>query len=138
MLLQVDADAAKQHGRTADVGLVGAQRCVQREQRHVVAASDELGGERVVAKAAAAVHAAGTRCDGEDLHAPENAAREAKGASSPLQKRGLKRARAEQKLDDVAFVRLEPVELDGRNRTEIQSIDVNRVDQRATELGPAR
>src|SRR5713101_5983981 len=57
---------------------------------------------------------------------------------APLQRRPLKRARAEQKFDDVAFVRLEPVELDGRNRTEIQSIDVNRVDQRATELGPAR
>src|SRR5260370_14034620 len=40
-----------------------------------------------------------------------------------LQRRGLKRACAEQKLDDVAFVRLEPVELDGWNRTEIQSVD---------------
>src|SRR6202790_1315557 len=55
-----------------------------------------------------------------------------------LQRRRLERARAEQELDDVAFVRLEPVELDGRNRTEIQSIDVNRVHQCAAELGPAR
>src|SRR5579864_4799032 len=55
-----------------------------------------------------------------------------------LQRRRLKRARPEQELDDVAFVRLEPVELNGRDRTEIQSIDVNRIHQRAPEFGPAR
>src|SRR3954470_8788598 len=37
----------------------------------------------------------------------------------------LERARAEQKVDDVAFVRLEPVELNRRNRTEIQPVDVH-------------
>jgi len=46
-----------------------------------------------------------------------------------------KRPRAEEKVDDVAFVRLEPVELDGRNRTEIEAVDMHRVNELATETG---
>ena len=68
LLLEVDADAAKQHLGPAHVRLVGQQRGVEGQQRHVVAARDQLGGQRVVAKAAAAIHPAGPRGDGEDLH----------------------------------------------------------------------
>jgi len=42
--------------------------------------------------------------------------------------RGLKRSRTEQKLDNIALMRLQPVEFQGRNRSQIQSIDLRRVD----------
>ena len=50
----------------------------------------------------------------------------------------LERARAEQEVDDVAFVRLEPVELNRRHGAEVQAIDVHRVDQLPPELGLRR
>ena len=34
---------------------------------------------------------------------------------------------AEEKIDDVAFVRLEPVEFGGRDRADVQAVDVRRV-----------
>ena len=46
-----------------------------------------------------------------------------------LQLRGLERAGAEQEVDDVAFVRLKPVQLDRRDRPDIQPIDVDGVDE---------
>src|SRR4051812_25578075 len=46
-----------------------------------------------------------------------------------LHLRRLERARAEQKIDDVAFVRLEPVELNRRDRTEVQPVDVHGIDE---------
>ena len=46
----------------------------------------------------------------------------------------LKRARPEQELDDIAFVRLQPVELDRRNRSDVEPVDMLRVDQRPLEL----
>ena len=49
--------------------------------------------------------------------------------------RRLERPRAEQEIDDVAFVRLQPVELDGRHRTEVEPVDVHRVDEPAAERG---
>ena len=42
--------------------------------------------------------------------------------------RRLKCARPVQKLHNVAFVRLQPVQLDGRNRAEVQSVDVLSID----------
>src|SRR5206468_2192711 len=48
--------------------------------------------------------------------------------------RSLKRPRAEEKLDDVALVRLQPVELDGGDGAEIQTVDVRRIEQLALPL----
>ena len=41
----------------------------------------------------------------------------------------LKSPWPEQKLDNIAFVRLQPIELDGRDSADIQAVDVVRVDQ---------
>src|SRR5688500_16546002 len=46
----------------------------------------------------------------------------------------LEGALAEQEVDDAALVGLEPVQLDGRNRADVQSVDVDRVDQGTLEL----
>ena len=43
-------------------------RRVEREQRDVVTAREQLDRQRVVAEAAAAIHARGAGCNGEDLH----------------------------------------------------------------------
>ena len=61
MLLEEDADAAKQHVTAADVTFVGAGRRVDRRENDVVPTREELRREGVVAQAAAAVHAAGAR-----------------------------------------------------------------------------
>ncbi len=42
----------------------------------------------------------------------------------------LQGSRAEQKIHDVSFVRLQPIELRGGNRAEIQAVDVRRVHKR--------
>ncbi len=68
VLLQVDADPAEQHLVAADVGLVGEGRGVDGQQGHVVPARHHLGGERVVAHARPAVHAARPGGDREDPH----------------------------------------------------------------------
>src|SRR5687768_14099934 len=68
MLLQVDADAAEQHAIATDVRLVGRCRRVDRHERHVVAARDQLTRERVVAGTAAAEHPRSACGDLEDLH----------------------------------------------------------------------
>ncbi len=60
-LLQVDVDAAEKHLVDADVGLVGADRGVERHQRHVAAQASQRRGQRVVAHATAAEHAAAPR-----------------------------------------------------------------------------
>lgn len=46
----------------------------------------------------------------------------------------LKRPGAEQELHYVALVRLQPVELDGRDWPEVQPVDVCRIDQLPLEL----
>ena len=46
----------------------------------------------------------------------------------------LKRSGPEQKLDNVPFVRLQPIELNRRHRSQIQSIDVSSVHKLALEL----
>src|SRR5690349_16092400 len=48
--------------------------------------------------------------------------------------RCLKRSRTEEELDDIAFVRLKPIELDGWNGADIQTVDVSRVDEFPLEL----
>ena len=68
VLLQVDADAAEQHALAADVGLVGIRWCVQRQERDVVAARQKLHRQRVVPRAAAAIHPRGASRDRQNLH----------------------------------------------------------------------
>src|SRR5712664_859841 len=46
----------------------------------------------------------------------------------------LEGARTEQELYDIAFMRLQPIELDGGNGSDVQAIDVGPVEQRALEL----
>src|SRR4051794_32559725 len=46
----------------------------------------------------------------------------------------LKRPRPEQEIDDASLMRLQPVELDRRDRSDVQPVDVRRVDQRSLEL----
>src|ERR1700677_1363908 len=46
----------------------------------------------------------------------------------------LKRPRTEQKLDNIALMRLQPVELQRRDRSQIQSIDLRGVDQSSLPL----
>ena len=97
-----------------------------------MAARHQLARQRVVAEAAPAVHPRGAGGDREDLHATAAGPNQSRGLdwSEPVtQRRRLKRARAEQELDDVAFVRLQPVELRRRHRAEVQPIDVHRVEQ---------
>ena len=50
----------------------------------------------------------------------------------------LKRAIAEQEVDDVAFVRLQPVERDRLQGAEVEAIDVRRVGEFALPLGVFR
>ena len=52
--------------------------------------------------------------------------------------RGLERARAEQEIDDVPFVRLEPIELNRRHWSEIQPVDMDGVHQLLAEFGFVR
>jgi hypothetical protein len=56
------ADAPHQHVVAADVRFVGQGGRVDGLQHHVVPARQQLGRERVVTQAAAAVHLSGTRC----------------------------------------------------------------------------
>ena len=39
-----------------------------------------------------------------------------------------------EKFDDIAFVRLQPIELDGRDRADVQAVDLGRIDQLALPL----
>ena len=109
VLLQVDADAAEEHAAAADVRLVGQRRRVDGQQRDVVAARHQLGGQRVVAQAAAAVHRRRAGGEREDAH-----------RSRPLRRRSVRRAlnRAArvEVLEQVALVRLVPADLRGRDR----------------------
>ena len=47
--------------------------------------------------------------------------------------RDLEGPGAEQEIDDVAFVRLQPIELDRGNRADVQAVDVRGVGQRSLE-----
>src|SRR5713101_602996 len=58
-------------------------------------------------------------------------------APATLQLRGLERPGTEQELDEVAFVRLQPVQLRGRHRPEVEPIDVHGVDETAAKRGVA-
>ena len=69
VLLEEDADPAKEHVTAADVTFVGAGRCVDRRENDVVPTREELRREGVVAETAAAVHAAGPACQRQDPHA---------------------------------------------------------------------
>src|SRR5215831_2978180 len=52
----------------------------------------------------------------------------------PTALRRLERPSAKQKVDDVAFVRLKPIELDRRHGPEVQSIDVHRIHETTSKL----
>src|SRR5262245_18009552 len=47
----------------------------------------------------------------------------------------LKRPRPEKEVHNAAFVGLEPVELDGLERADVEAVDVNRICQSTLELG---
>src|SRR5688500_9747285 len=67
-LLQVDADAAEEDARFADVRLVGQRRRIERNEHDVVSTRFQLCGERVVAQATAAIHSRRACGDEKDLH----------------------------------------------------------------------
>src|ERR1044071_7183979 len=67
LLLQINADATEENFVYAYVRLIGQRRRVERKQNYVVALRDQLRRESVVAQTTAAVHACGSRGDGEDL-----------------------------------------------------------------------
>src|SRR5688572_262564 len=78
------------------------------------------------------VYSGRSPCDERKLkRGGSNGTAPAEGVS--IERSGLKRACAKEKLDDVAFVRLPPVELSRRHRTEIETIDVHRIEQAAPE-----
>jgi len=52
----------------AHVLFVGAQRRVQRHQRHVLTGRPKRGGQRITVQTTPAVHSAGTGCQMLDLH----------------------------------------------------------------------
>ena len=68
MLLQIHADASEEDLVRSHVGLVGERRGVDRKQDDVVPLALQLGGQRVVADAASAVHLRGAGGEGQDLH----------------------------------------------------------------------
>src|SRR5206468_1165018 len=59
-----------EHPIAADVELVGIRWRIQWHQRDIVATREQLDRQRVIARTAAAVHASGPRCDGENPHDP--------------------------------------------------------------------
>ena len=146
VLLQVHADPAKQHAIATDVRLVRPRRRVYRHQSDVVATRQQLARQCVIAGAAAAVHPRRAGRDLEDPHFKSQVTSHKSQVTdhktfiatrdidvSDQQRRCLKCAGPEQKLHDVAFVRLQPVELRGRNRAEIQPVDVHGVEQLAAK-----
>jgi hypothetical protein len=68
VLLEENADPAEEDLLAADVLLVGLRRRVHGRQHDVVAAAQQLGGERVVPQAAAAIHGAGAAGERQDPH----------------------------------------------------------------------
>ena len=68
VLLEVDADPAKQHALAADVGFVGVGRRIQREQGDLMATRQQLHGQRVVTRATAAIHPRGAGGNRQDAH----------------------------------------------------------------------
>src|SRR5262249_35637061 len=68
LLLQIDVDAAEKDALLADIRLVGRDRCIRRNEQRIVALALQLGDERVVVHAAAAVHPGGAGGDVGDAH----------------------------------------------------------------------
>src|ERR1051326_7411704 len=52
-----------------------------------------------------------------------------RGGAVPSSGRRLEGARAKEEINDVAFVWLKPVELDGRNRAAVESVNVSGIDE---------
>jgi hypothetical protein len=67
-LLKIDADAAEEHAIAARIRFVRIGRRVERQECHLVAARQQLDGQCVVARAAAAIHAGRACRDRKDLH----------------------------------------------------------------------
>ena len=124
VLLEVDADPAEQDTSATHVRLVGARRRVDGHERDVVAARNQLRRQRIVADATAAVHPCGPGRDEKDFHHLDSPSCQG-GVAQPLlffaegkldkQRSALKCPRTKQKFYDVAFVRLQPVQLRGRD-----------------------
>ena len=71
MLLEVDADPTEKDSVCADVFLVGQRRRIHRQQEHIVPLRHQGSCKRIVAYAAAAVHATGTGRDVRNAHGSE-------------------------------------------------------------------
>src|SRR4051812_26107475 len=123
MLLEINADAAEEDVAAADISFVGARGRINGRQEDVVSPRQEPRRERVVTQATAAIHRSGAAGECQNPH-----------RSTTRTLRRLEGTRAEQEIDDVAFVGLEPVELNRRNRTEVEAIDMDRVDQAPAEV----
>jgi hypothetical protein len=95
-----------------DIRFVGECGRVNRQEHHVVAAGDQLGGHGVVAQATAAIHS--TR-----------AAREIKNPQVQSSNgNGVLECTARVKMiEEIAFVRLIPTDLVGGERADVQTID---------------
>ena len=120
--------------RRLTFGVVGQGWRVDGDQRDVVPARHQLDRQRVVAETAAAIHPGGTGGDRQDLIMPMlNAMPNWSSMHRQHERRRLERSRPEQELDDVALVRLTPVELRRRHRAQVQAIDVHGVEQPAAE-----
>ncbi len=89
-VLEVDVDGAVEDAVDADVRLVGADRRVDRHQRHVVPQADQRSRERVVVDAGAAEHAGGTGGDVGDLHSLSFAGGSSRGSKSIRGQRPLR------------------------------------------------
>ncbi len=67
-LLQINVDAAEKNPLLADVGFIGANGRIGRDEQGVMSLGQELGHERIVVHATAAKHAGGARGDVGDTH----------------------------------------------------------------------
>src|SRR5580704_15718345 len=83
MLLEIDADAAEEHAIEADVVLVGRRRRVEREERDLMAAREQLDRQGVVAEATSAIHPRSARSDRQDSHAASGSGNPAPSPQHP-------------------------------------------------------
>src|SRR5262249_52829680 len=68
LLLEIDIDAAEEDTTLADVGFIGSNGRVRRNEEGVVALCDESGHQRVIVHAAAAEHAGSAGGDVRNPH----------------------------------------------------------------------
>src|SRR5678810_461500 len=96
----------------ADIRFVRKCWCVDRQEQHVVTTLHQFGGHGVIAQAASAIH-------------PSSAAREIKNShlKSSNSDGLLEGTTRVQMIEEIAFVRLVPTDLIGRERADVEAID---------------